>query len=628
MCGISGILSFEKNKIDQRTVKAMANTLRHRGPDDEGFYFDENIGLGFRRLAILDLSSAGHQPMNRGPFWIIFNGEIYNYLELREELKKKGYQFSSGTDSEVILRAYEEWGEDCVKRFNGMWAFAIWDKSRKKLFVSRDRMGVKPFYYYVDRSRFYFSSEIKALLVNKEIKASPNEGIIYDYLLNGQIDHTNETFFEGIKQLPGGHNLVVQIPQGKMEIKKFWDIDPDNKLEGLSDEEYAERFRELFIDSVSLRLRADVPIGTCLSGGLDSSSIVCVVADLLKKEKIEQIGEIQKTFTAAYKNAEYDESAFAGEVVRKARTKDFYTYPSGEKLYEEIDKIIYHQDEPFSSTSIYAQWNVFRLAKEQGVKVMLDGQGSDELLAGYTSSFSAYYAHLLKSLKFLKLLDELSAFSKNYSNKKFLGVSGLSPKLFLSYLLPRSLVQSLKTRTKTESVVLEETFSNEYQDRHLEVNFDPNDSFRNFTYLSLRKSSLPALLHYEDRDSMAFSIEARVPFLDYRLVEFVFSLPNDQKIKDARTKAVLRNAMHGIIPEKVEGRLDKIGFTTPEDLWFRTVLKKMTLDILGSKSFKDRGFINPEKALEQFQNLSSDVNKSSAIWRWVNLELWFRKFID
>ncbi len=631
MCGICGIISFDKKPIDKRLVEKMSLTLKHRGPDDDGLYLDENIGLGFRRLAIQDLSPSGHQPMpnNDGSLWIIFNGEVYNFIELREELKEKGYKFRSGSDTEVILSAYQEWGEECVKKFNGMWAFVIWDKRHQKLFASRDRMGIKPFYYYASKDYFYFASEIKALLINPEIKRVPNEPIIFDYLLNASLDHTDETFFTGVKQLPGGHNLVIQLPEPGIHIKEYWDLDPEKRLTGLSDEDYADGFRELLFDSVRLRLRSDVPIGTCLSGGLDSSSIVCVINDLLKKEKVEQVGVRQKTFTAAYKDKMYDESGFAREVVKKTGAKDFYTYPSGEKLFEEIDKIVYHQDEPFGSTSIYAQWNVFRLAREQGITVMLDGQGSDEMLAGYSASFSAYYAHLFKSLNFIKFFNELSSFFRNYNGKNFLGMSGLTPKLFLSHVLPRSFVQYIKGYTKVEGKsVLEEGFFSRFNGRQIEVSFDPKNSFRNFAYSALRKTSLPALLHYEDRDSMAFSIEARVPFLDYRLVEYVFSLPDDQKINDARTKAVLRNAMHGIIPSRIENRLDKVGFTTPEDLWFRTTLKDLTGEILNSKSFKERGFIDPEKALAQFQTLSSSVNRSSTIWRWVNLELWMRKFID
>lgn len=670
MCGIAGILNLDERPVDYSLFESMLDTLRHRGPDDEGYLFintrtntyqiiggedtpasvftsqfpytpkhklcgapdafsgqSYNLALGNRRLAIIDLSPAGHQPMcnEDGTLWITHNGEIYNFRELRQELKPLGHRFVSDTDTEVIVHAYEEWGPDCLNRFNGMWAFCIWDSRRKKLFCSRDRFGIKPFYYYFDGESFLFASEIKALL-QASVPRRANERRIYDYLALGLEDHMEETFFEGIKQIRGGQYLELQIDKGNLNIQRYWNIDPGKKLLGLSEADYARRFYELLEDSVCLRLISDVPVGTCLSGGLDSSTIVCLVDKLMREKEVKIPGsDIQKTFSARYEDPRHDEGRFIEEVVQKTHVDTRSIYITGNGLMKEIEQLIYHQDEPFGSTSIYAQWNVFKLAKDSGVKVTLDGQGADELLAGYDGFYTVYLANLLKSFHLLLFLREI----KNITNNR----PGFSPKGALYstmvFILPSYLRSSLawiKHKMMPSLDWLDPQFVSSYRQGFLEKY--PRDFDKAFVQ-TLMQTSLPALLRYEDHNSMAHSIESRVPFLDYRLVEFLLSLPPQQKIHHGINKVVLRNAMKGLIPEIVRQRMDKIGFSTPEDVWFRSAMKGFIQKLMASEGFRSRPYFEAEQVKNLFEiHLQGKQDLSTIIWRIVNLELWLRRFID
>jgi len=658
MCAIAGIYNLDGKPVENGLLQRMAEVMKHRGPDDEGHYLNRNIGFAHRRLSIIDLSSVGHQPMSNEEktIWIIHNGEVYNYLEIREDLRKKGYRFRSNTDTEVILYSYQEYGVKCLQRFNGMWAFAIWDERERKLFCARDRFGIKPFYYFFDGKKFVFASEIKGILEDKNIPKEPNEQIIYNYLAAGYLDHTEETFFSGIKQLPSAHYLIIK--NDNLEIRRYWELNknigrdesrPYNKQSPLchyiskasfattsakqalplhsykKTEEYAERFRELFIDSVRLRLRADVPVGTCLSGGLDSSSIVCVANNLLHQGFGPSLGNRQQSFSAVYKEEKYDERKFIEEVVEKTNIQSHYTFPKGEDLLEDLDKLIWHQEEPFCSTSIYAQWQVFKIARENNVKVMLDGQGGDETLAGYHSYYLYYLADLLKSFRPISFLQTLISHCRNHS-LSFLPALAHA----IGFTFPDSVKLKVKKITRKETAGLNwlnEDFTQRYQYPSLPIKYKTH--LENILYQALFYNGLPSLLHYEDRNSMAFSIEARVPFLDYRLVEFLFSLPISQKIHYGTTKVVLRNSMEGILPEKTRNRRDKIGFATPEENWFRTSLKKPIEEIIHSKSFQKRPYFNVEFIKKAFATHCKDKkNISQTIWRWVNLELWMRKFIE
>lgn len=622
MCGIAGIYSI-KNNIDRDSLIKMTKVLSHRGPDDEGCYVDGNIGFGHRRLSIIDLSRAGHQPMSNedGSVWITYNGEIYNYRELMAELKARGHIFKSRTDTEVIIHAYEEWGDGCLSRFNGMFSFAIWDGRTRRLFCARDRFGIKPFYYFYDGRRFIFASEIKALLEDRSIERRPNNQIVYDFLVQAYLDHTDETFFEDIKQIPPSHYLIIDA--GGIQIKRWWDIDETRKISPIDDKQFAGMFYDLFEDAVRLRLRSDVPVGTCLSGGLDSSSIVCVANKLMFEGKREdQISKRQKTFSSCFDLPEYDERGFINAVLKKTGAEANFVFPKGEELFDIISNIIWHQDEPFCSTSIVAQWHVMREASKK-VKVLLDGQGADELLAGYHGYFGALYSDLIRDLMLFKLLKELIYYKRHHHKFQPYVFSNIAKSF-----IPPYLISILRRRIKGDIGWLDKDFQRKYKRSFPFVQKFPGH-FDNLLYNILVKYGLPALLHYEDRNSMAFSIEARVPFLDYRLVEFMFSLPADQKLREGTTKIVLRNAMKEILPEEVRTRQDKMGFVTPEDIWFRTVAKDKILEIISSKSFQDRGYFNVGQIKKEFDaNLSGEKNISNAIWRWINIELWFRRFFD
>ena len=643
MCGIAGIYNF-RAEIHPKEIKKMTDSLWHRGPDDEGFLainakeksvypltgkeskvegnriedFNKavDVFLGHRRLSIIDLSAAGHQPMcnENGQIWIVYNGEIYNYREVRTELEPLGHRFKSHTDTEVILHAYEEWGTDCLRRFNGMWAFAIIDLEANKIFCSRDRIGVKPFYYTYDGNRFCFASEIKAFLEMNDFSAKPNEQIIADYLFFGLLDHTEETFLKNIYQLKAGTYLIIEGNQ--LRIKGYWDIKPGELH--LGEDDYTEQFYELFKDSIRLRLRTDVPIGTCLSGGLDSSAIVCLTNQLMLEDQIVDrplIGDKQKTFSSCFEDHAYDERKFIESVIRQTGAEKNYFFPCGQNLLEVLPKLIWQQDEPFGSTGIYAQWELMRLAKERKVTVLLDGQGGDELLGGYLPSFYHLFFGLLKDLNLRRLLREMRGFRKYHA-----------PILFST--LSRWITPRFWNIISKRIEWADETFQKRFLRSFSRPSKFEND-LNNYLYNSFRFITLPRLLHYEDRNSMAFSIEARLPFLDFRLVEYIFTLPPDQKIREGVTKFILRRAMKGILPEDVRERYDKMGFVTPDDLWFRTVLKDKILKVLNSKSFAGRGYFVVDKVKEVFQDCCRGKrNIALTLWRCVNVELWFRSFID
>jgi asparagine synthase (glutamine-hydrolysing) len=649
MCGISGIYCLDGHPIDIKGLMLSTETLHHRGPDDDGYLllntktknliqsrepkeltlFSESnrpdFGMGHKRLSIIDLSDAGHQPMSNedGTLWIVYNGEIYNYLEIRKELEPMGHRWKSLTDTEVILHAYEAWGIECLKRFNGMWAFALLDLKNHTIFCSRDRAGVKPFYYLYDGKRFCFASEIKALIEIDDFSARPNEQMIADYLFSGLLDHTQETFFKGIYQLKPGEYLLLK--DHRLTIQPYWDIEV-HEVRFSREKDYAERFYELLQDSIRLRLRSDVPVGTCLSGGLDSSSIVCLANKLMfNGQSIDPhlVGERQRTFSSCFENPVYDERPFIEKIIGRTGAEKNYIFPSPETLFKDLSKLIWHQDEPFASTSIYAQWNVMEMVKRRGVTVLLDGQGGDELLAGYPPSFYFLFSQVLKKIDLFGLIKEFYGFHKSHRHlpKKF-----VTP--MLAALLPNQIKPLLWRLTKKRIEWAEEDFQNKYF-RNFPRSVKFEDDLNNYLYHIFRSMSLPGLLHYEDRNSMAFSLETRLPFLDYRLVEYVFSLPSEQKIKEGVTKVVLRNAMKGTLPEEVRDRKDKMGFVVPQDIWFRKVLSDPIREIIRSKSFAERGFLNVVQTQKAFdRHCEGKINISFLIWRWVNLELWIRTFID
>ncbi len=593
----------------------MASALDHRGPDGDGSFADDGVAFGFRRLAIIDLSDAGMQPFasDDGTLHLMHNGEIYNYRELRRELEGNGHHFRSQTDTEVIVHAYEEWGDECVRRFNGMWAFALWDGRRQRLFCSRDRFGVKPFYYSWDGGRFAFASELKAFRAVGALE--PHLPAVRDFLEQGYVDHTDETFFAGIRKLPPAHSLVVD--ERGLRLNRYWEIEP-REVDGDS----ADAVRELFLDAVRLRLRSDVPVGTCLSGGIDSSAIVCAVDHLLRTEaeNARPVGDRQRTFTAFFEERGFDERPFAEAVVTQTRSQPNWVTFDSRELVDVLPSIVRTQDEPFGSTSIVAQWFVMRAAKEVGLKVMLDGQGADETLAGYHGYFGPFFADLLRSGQ----LRELGAELRAYRTLHGAGVGTAAVALARPFL-PERVRWAARGRVRGGSALVHADLPATAAER---VNGFGGGYLRRQMHLILTRRGLPELLHYEDRNSMAHSLEARVPFLDYRLVELLFSLGAHDLIERGKTKAVLRRALGDLLPPVVRDRVDKLGFVTPEAAWLRNGLGGLAADVFASREFRERGFVNAGAARRSLERHRTGERAAGfELWRALCVELWAREFL-
>lgn len=625
-------MNFDGSSVPEDTIKSMTDSLHHRGPDDEGYHFDRGIALGHRRLSIIDLSPAGHQPMcnENGSIWLTYNGEIFNYRELASELRGKGHIFKSKTDSEVIVHAYEEWGEGCLNKFNGMWAFALWDVGKKHLFCARDRFGIKPFYYFLDRNRFIFASEISPIFTDRTVPKQPNDKIIFDYLAyenNDYIDHSEDTFFQGIKRLMPAHYMIVS-GDGNIKHSRYWDLDPENKIDRISNEDSAKRFYDLFEDSIRLRLQSEVPLGTCLSGGLDSSAIVCLANRLIFKEGINPqiIGERQKTFSACFDDKACDEREFINAVINQTNVETNCVFPDGKSLFDTAPKFIRDQGEPVAGTSQWAGWLVMKLAKEWGVTVILNGQGADEILAGYGSYFLANFKDLFRECRMTTLIREINAYSKYHGYGRQWLLEGV-----LMHFIPfHPFRQYRRLMGKKEPAVspswLNHDFIKEYGHK-VEGRVKYSGYMDQSLYHFLTFERLPSLLRYEDRNSMAFSLESRLPFLDYRLVEFCFSLPSEQKVRNGTGKIVLRNALKELLPPIVHSRIRKIGFTTPEHVWFRTDCRKQIEEIIRSKSFRERIYFNGDEVTKHFQGfVNGEPVNPRPIWKYINLELWLQQF--
>lgn len=618
MCGICGIVSLGRPpEVD--SVRAMAASLAHRGPDGERIHAEEDVALGFRRLAILDLSEAGMQPFasDDGRLRLLHNGEIYNYVELRAELEGHGHRFRTGTDTEVLLASYREWGEACVERLNGMWAFAVWDSERRSLFASRDRFGVKPFYYREDGSRLVFASELKAFRAAREPLIA-NGPVVRDYLERGQLDVGDETFFAGIRRLPPGHTL--RFDRDGLRVRPYWRLAP-----GEPPADPVEAVRELFLDSVRIQLRSDVRIGTCLSGGIDSSAIACSVHHLLRDggAAARQVGPHQQTFTAYFPERGYDERPFAEAIVDRIGAEPHWVTFSPEEAVERIPLVVEAQEEPFGSTSIVAQWHVMRAAREAGVVVTLDGQGADELFAGYHGYAGYRFADLLARGRLPSLAGELRGFHRLHG----WGARRAATELARPFL-PQSAKRELRGRLLGGSGLVHADLRGPA--RSLERGASPfPDRLRRQLELVHGRLGLPELLRYADRNSMAHSIESRVPFLDHRLVELVFSLDGGELIRSGWTKSVLRRALSDLLPPVVRDRVDKLGFVTPEKGWLRGPLGELASDLFASRVFAERGLVDPAGARERLErHRAGTVNAGWELWRALNVELWARAYLD
>jgi asparagine synthase (glutamine-hydrolysing) len=651
MCGIAGIYSF-KGKIENNLIKKMTDTLMHRGPDDEGFlaintetnemtplagpdskvagqrietfHRSVNLVFGHRRLSIIDISPSGHQPMSNRDrtIWIVYNGEIYNYLELREELKGLGYEFKTNTDTEVLLAAYEQWQDKCLSRFNGMWSFVIYDRRENVLFGARDRFGVKPFYYYANRNYFAFASEIKALIDLPVVKREINPKAVFDYLLLGMNEHEDEGFFKDILELQPSFAFYYSLSTNTMKKWKYYSLDYVDKWENVDKkrlDRYVDEIRELLFNAVSLRLRSDVPIGSCLSGGIDSSSIVCLINLMLGKENINQIGEAQKVFTASYDGRTIDESKWAKVVVDRTKTSWYRTFPKSSELIEDVEDLVYSQDIPFGSTSIYSQYKVMKLASDNGIKVLLDGQGGDELFTGYHPYYGTFFIEMLKAFAIGGFVRELRSLENSPVDLKNLFLDLI--RLFYRMLIPRSSRAFILMMRRKENNYLNTDFLNENRDRLHIARSKPPTSLNKMLYKFISELSLKSLLRYEDRNSMRFSIEARTPFSDdVDLIEYVFRIPSAYKIHCGWSKYLLRAATEGLLPEEIRLRKDKIGFATPEYDWLNEMKGNFRAYITDDLEH----FLDVAKIRTDWDQLVGKQTQTgiTELWRFINFAVW------
>lgn len=613
MCGIAGIFRFDGGIVDEKLLEEMGERLAHRGPDGKGICLEQELGFLHRRLKIIDLSENARQPMTdcRGNLTISFNGEVYNYLELRKELEGNGFFFRSESDTEVVLASYARWGVECVRKFNGMFAFALWDRQQRKLFCARDRLGVKPFYYHLNSKRFAFASEIKCLLSLPDVPVEANWKLIKDYLLLGLVDHTTETFFAGIQKLESATRLIADSSGIRKE--RYWNFEVNDTVRANgSIQREAEGFREILIDAIRLRLRSDVPVGTCLSGGIDSSSIVCLIHALISPRHKERIGEYQKTFSAVSETRALDERPFIRLVTASTGAEEHSIFPVAAQFLEELDGLLWHQEEPFSSSSVYAQWCVFRRAAQAGVKVVLDGQGADEQLCGYRKFSYFYLRHLFSRRAYSTLLKESLFFLDNLSF-----FTGIDARHSLRYFGPGLCLGGISKIIRPEAFPPAEN----------QNDIGWNGSLARRIKLDMTRFSLPSLLRYEDKNSMAFSIESRTPFLDYRLVEYLAHLPLSLKIRNGWTKFILRQSMKGIIPEKIRRRRGKLAFDTPQDAWLKKELR-----VHLNETFSDNGFISSllhtGRLSQEFDTFCSGISRVSGnfFFRAFLLQRWSQRF--
>ncbi len=625
MCGIGGIINLENKSIDLVDgAKIISQILKHRGPDDEGFLFfkdkeictaygndtqKESINNAFnfsakqhiqsveqnykgvfihRRLSIIDISESGHQPMTpvNSKVWITFNGEIYNYIELRAKLEKAGYVFKTHSDTEVLLNAYLHWGNDCLQKLNGMFSFAIYDIEKKKLFCARDRSGVKPFYYYFKDGIFCFASEIKAFRALPFIETSLNERALQHYLLHDALEYEAEGFLKNIFELFPSNYIEIDLSNNEFQIKKYFDVKINTDFTTFNEQDFLlckAETEQVVTDAILKRLRADVPVGCCLSGGIDSSVISGVIANHNKNFN---------AFTATFPNEPIDESSYAKDVIDFTQAKWHTVTPTSEELTQDFEKLIYALDIPIWSTSTYAQFRVMQLAKQTNVKVVLDGQGSDELFAGYPHYYTTYVNELLRNKQFKQAASEI----KNFGNNFWYLYTKENAKRTLHYNANKKQLNTAFVNAHTAPEGLTGSFSS--LNENLQYDF--------FNH------RLKTYLRCEDRCSMYHSVESRTPFADdTNLINLAFKTPSSFKIKHGTSKYILRESMKNYLPESVYNRKDKMGFVTPHNKWLADLVENKS-DLLHSAKIKpffdDRFFVKIDRLTKNYNRLKNTSN--------------------
>lgn len=622
MCGINGIIplgsSVEHEDSLRKQLHAMNQAIAHRGPDGEGEYVHQGVALGHRRLSILDLSELGAQPMfsQDRSLVLVFNGEIYNYLELKAELTRLGRQFHTHSDTEVLLHAYEVWGPQCVERFFGMWAFAIWDTKRRSLFASRDRFGVKPFYFAQTAARFVFSSEIKGIGEAMPLHAA-NLGKVYEYLAYGYRTNDGETFFEGVSELPPAHNLFIE--NSKARMVRYWQLPPQGETP-VTESELRERLVKLVEDAVRLRFRSDVPVALLQSGGLDSSIICRVVDDSIESGQL--ASPSITAYTAVFPGFEWDESETVRDLISSChhvQMKEITT--SAANLPDQLPEFVRGMGEPLFNTTAFMHYLIMRAIRRDGAKVVINGQGADEAFAGY--------GHLIAGYRLLDLL--FSRPSQVWSEARALCQS--LPCGF-GYLLAqtgkaalgRRRASHLRAAWKEHTFdALQPAFRKRYDGRLAD---NPARLSNNNLDQHMRRQiefyGFNQIMHYEDQSSMLNSVEIRSPFVDHRLMEFAFSLPDWLKFDQGVTKRILRESFSHRLPQRVL-KQPKIGFVTPLSQWMQDPgFKAWFVDLSRSASFHQRSIWSADTLQQRFEQ--PDEHPGFPFWRFINLELWARAY--
>jgi len=608
MCGIAGIVNFDNKKVNQDDIQGMMRTMKHRGPDDEGVLIENNFGLGFVRLSILDLSSSGHQPMTsfNNQYVIIFNGEVYNYLEIKNELTPK-YSFKSQTDTEVVLNSYIEWGEDCLEKFNGMFAFVIYNRKDNTLFGARDRFGIKPFYYQYTYKHFIFASEIRPIINLPGTISLANHTVIFNYLHSNRTNYSDETFFKGISKMRPGSKF--NLINDELRIEQWYNIDNKSNVVGFQS---SEEYYSLYVQSTKQQLRSDVPIGISLSGGLDSSSI----ATVLIENKLSNL----HSYSAIYNKGDVGDEQEYIELFKNKGVQMHFVKPVVEDLLKDLDNYIYALEEPVPGTSEYAEYKVMQLAREHST-VILNGQGADEVLGGYDYFYSAYLKELISKLKFIDFIDScihLHRHNKLYVALKYLFFFQCPVKLKCYLMKKRNDVFNEKyyRKYKPEGEYLINKY---YRFKDLKTFFKNHLKYKFEHHLM-----------WADKSGMYFSLETRFPFIDHNLIEKTLTTNDSKILNNGWTKAILRDALAGKLDDKIRLRKDKIGYETPEKEWFKEIkFKNFINDVLNSKTFNNRPFFDANKIKTLYtKHLLGKENNSNLIWKVIHLELWLRKFID
>lgn len=642
MCGISGVLSLESN-VDIEKIIKMNDAVKHRGPNDEGYYIYDKSGLdqiytgedsskeavelinkninqsqfenprlvlSHRRLSIIDLSVDGFQPMVNQNKILVYNGEIYNYIEIKQTLMDNGVLFKTNSDSEVLLKAYSYWGEDCVNYFDGMWSFAIWDKEENKLFCCRDRFGEKPFFYYFDGKTFIFGSEIKQIL-EYGIKFEVNNIVLNRFIKFSLLDIDNETFFSNIYSLLPAHNLTIKVSDKipELKIRKYYELATNNK--NTIDFDFAtQEIGKLLERSINYRLRSDVRVGSCLSGGLDSSSIVT-----LASKNISRANSNTKnfdTFTAVYDDSpDVDERYYSDIVVNQTEVRNHQTKPTAKILEEELDRLLWHQEQPIHSFSVFAGWMVMKEAKNQKVTVLLDGQGGDETLLGYSRLMSYFLFDQLKSYKLFNLIKSIV----NQSAKTDMKIIRTIAELIYFNL---GFIRNFRQKNRYKGL-LKKNFNRQNRTDYKIKNLLTVKTLKSGQEKDLNQL-LTSLLRYEDRNAMAHSIETRLPFLSKEFVDFCYSTPGEILLKNGWSKSTLRNYMSGKMSEIVTFRRRKLGFAIPEEKWMTELessINKMLNEEILSENYFNVNWVKKNKLKKKY---------TKQIFKFFIVEKWMRVY--